>query len=262
MKIEAQGDGLRISSVSELGAANAKAFHRWVFEAFENRHRNIEVEAIRLLLNRCSGLLLAQKLLMNKSSLTTEESDFIGDAFLVAEGQYHWDCLERGQRLRALDATHLDTFAPRIVQHHAAGIEFKLHPTRTAKSAEEFRAEHRELAQLAMHEWLAIENLRLNSSFSTLRDYSFSSIHKCADTARWRNILLNIRTFGAGATLDSHSPRYPRERLFNALPLLLGNEEAIAELDTQRHLQELLCTQAQDWSGLVAAYNQVWSCYA
>src|SRR5258708_3907063 len=122
-------------------------------------------------------------------------------------------------------------------------------------SIEEFRIEHSELTRLDLDEWLWIENRRLKANFSTLREYSFSSIYKCAQNAPWRNLLLNLRTFGAGATLDKNSPRYPRERLFNALPLLLGAGEAATQLDTRRHLQRQLRSRADDWRGLVAAYK-------
>lgn len=56
MKMEVQGDALRISSVTELGAANAKAFRHWVFEAFENGHRNIEIDLSQTAFIDSSGL--------------------------------------------------------------------------------------------------------------------------------------------------------------------------------------------------------------
>jgi anti-sigma B factor antagonist len=44
MKMETIGDTLRISSVQQLGEANANAFREWVRGAFSNGHRNIEVD--------------------------------------------------------------------------------------------------------------------------------------------------------------------------------------------------------------------------
>jgi len=44
MKMETFGDTLRISSVQQLGEANANAFRDWVRGAFGNGHRNIEVD--------------------------------------------------------------------------------------------------------------------------------------------------------------------------------------------------------------------------
>jgi hypothetical protein len=228
-------------------------------------------EATRLLLNRCSGLLLVQERLL-KPELSAEDCDFIGrniakaklalgDSLLAAHGKYHWDCLERARRLGSLDNIEARPLLQSILKHHSAGISFKLHPVRVVKPATDFKVEHQELSELALREWLWIENRRLNASFSTLREYALSSIPKCNEDGAWRNLLLNIRTFGASASLDSCAPRYPRERLFNALPLLLGDERSATELDTRHHLQRQLRTSAQDWRGLVAAYKQVWSCY-
>ena len=226
-------------------------------------------EATRLLLNRCSGLLLAKELLL-KSSLTDTESDFVGrniakanlalgDALLVTHGKYHWDCLERNRRLRELNPPTSPCFSQEVLKHHDAGVQFKLHPTRAANAIQDFRKEHLKVTELALREWLWIENQRLNESFENLREYSFSSVYKWPGNA-WRNRLLNVKTFGAGATFDKNSQRYPRERLLNALPLLLASGEDGSESDT-RHLQSQLRTQAADWAGLVAAYKQVWSSY-
>src|SRR5579859_7529440 len=44
MKMETTGDTLRISSVLQLGESNANAFRDWVWGAFDNGHRNIEVD--------------------------------------------------------------------------------------------------------------------------------------------------------------------------------------------------------------------------
>jgi hypothetical protein len=228
-------------------------------------------EATRLLLNRCSGLLLVKELLLKKA-LTTEESDFVGrnlakaklalgDALLAARGKYHWDCLERAQRLRQLIPAESSAAFQLVLEHHAAGVRFKLHPNRAVSSIEAFAAEHRTLSELALREWLWIENQRLKANFSSVREYAFSSRNKSTGGGLFRNLLLNVRTFGATATLDGIARRYPRERLFNALPLLLEKTEGAAELNTKRHLQRQLHTRAEDWNGLVAAYKHVWSYY-
>lgn len=228
-------------------------------------------EATRLLLNRCSGLLLAKELFL-KYSLTPDDCDFIGrnlakaklalgDALLILEGQYHWDCRERGRRLREMAHQKNWPFASAVLEHHAFGVHFKLHPFRDQRELSAFSTEHRELAQLALQVWLWIENQRLNTSFASLEEYSFSGLTKCAGGSFWKNLLLNVRTFGAAASLDQSAPRYPRERLFNALPLLLAQSDGPPEFRARRHLQRQLRTRAEDWRGLVAAYKQVWRCY-
>lgn len=228
-------------------------------------------EATRLLLNRCSGLLLCKELLL-KNSLSSEESDFIGrnhakvqlalgDALLALDSKYHWDCLERSRRLRGFRPADTGAILPRVLRHHSAGVRFKLHPNREQKALEQFKSEHRALTNLALEEWLWIENKRLKTSFSDCRQYSFSDVDKCAVGGFWRNLLLNMRTFGATTTFDRNAARYPRQRLLNALPLLLSDDRAAIRADTRRYLQAQLHTGAQDWTDLVAAYKRLWSCY-
>jgi hypothetical protein len=77
----------------------------------------------------------------------------------------------------------------------------------------------------------------------------------------WRNVLLNVRTFGLRALLSPMAGRYPRERLFNSLLLLLWNGEISPEPEICDHLQRQLETTATDRVGLVAAYQQVWPNY-
>lgn len=228
-------------------------------------------EATRLLLNRCSGLLMAKELL-RKSSLTPQECDFagrnlakarlaLGDALLALVGRYDWDCLERARRLRAFHHPGLEQLLPRVVEHHSVGVRFKLHPWREQKELEQFRAEHSELTGLALEEWLWIENQRLAGSFADFGQYSRSAVDKCATTGFWRNLALNVRIFGPGAVLDPNARRYPRQRLLNTLPLLLKDGTGTNDSKTKRHLQSQLRTDAQDWPGLVAAYKRLWNCY-
>ncbi|HWH68162.1 MAG TPA: hypothetical protein VNT26_02145, partial [Candidatus Sulfotelmatobacter sp.] len=92
-------------------------------------------------------------------------------------------------------------------------------------------------------------------------EYAFSRLAKCSETPRWRNYLLNLKTFGLKAALDPMACRYPRERLFNALPLLLWNGEMTAEPQIACYLKRQLQAGASDWTGLVAAYKHVWPSY-
>jgi hypothetical protein len=236
----------------------------------DSRHI-VASEPARLLLNRCSGLLLAKEILL-KRVLSEEDCDFIGrniakarlalgDAWLAAHGEYHWDCLERATRLEARTLAQSDELLNQIAAYHETGVAFKLHPVREAKSAEEFKSELGALINLAIQEWLCLEGRRLRSHFADIRDYAFSTIKKCDPARPWRNFMLNLRTFGVGVALDSYGCRYPRERLFNSLPLLLAGDQFVHQTETRRHLRRQLRTSAQDWPGLVAAYKRIWSCY-
>jgi len=224
-------------------------------------------EATRLLFNRCTGLLLAKERLA-KWELTDDDADFVGrnlakaqlalgDVVLVTAGKYHWSCLERKRALDELTPEPEQPWIEEVRRHHTAGIEFKLHPRRILKSRAEFQAEHQEISRLANQVWLWLESRRLSQTFSSGRDYAFTSGEKCNGTPVWRNLLLNVRTFGARGLFNRTAARYPRERLLNSLPFLLW-EESLNDLKVKYFLQKELRTTASDWQGFVAAYKAVW----
>jgi hypothetical protein len=227
-------------------------------------------EATRLLFNRCSGLLLVREKLA-QSTHTSEDADFIGrnlakaqlalgDAVLAVHGKYHWSCRERNRRLTQLSLSEPPPNFSEIKKHHDAGVDFKLHPRRILGRADEFEDRHCGLSRLASDLWFWVESIRLQEPFFTPRDYSLYRSPKCPESAAWRNYLLNLRTFGIRVISDALAWRYPRERLFNALPLLLW-EPTPAEPTVRRLLQKQLHTTASDWSGWVAAYKNIWPNY-
>ncbi len=61
MKLEINGDTLRVSAVKQLGAANANAFRDWVREALTESYRSIEIDlAETMFLDSCGlGALVA-----------------------------------------------------------------------------------------------------------------------------------------------------------------------------------------------------------
>jgi hypothetical protein len=173
--------------------------------------------------------------------------------------------LERQKALAELTDGLEQPWIGAVRRHHAAGVEFKLHPRRISKSLAEFHAEHEELSRLAQQIWLWLENQRLGRKFSSVREYAFDRGPKCADVpagrrpsqAVSRNLLLNAKTFGPASLFDRAAARYPRERLLNALPLLLW-DEPLNDLRVKYFLQKELRTKASDWQGFVAAYKAVW----
>ena len=98
--------------------------------------------------------------------------------------------------------------------------------------------------------------------FTTIQEYALSDADKCDEKALLRNRLVNLKVFGSKALVDSAGWRYPRERLFNSLPLLLWNGEVEREPEVARHLQKQLLTPARDWKGFVAAYKEIWPNFA
>ncbi|CAN5862208.1 hypothetical protein BH11VER1_BH11VER1_19840 [soil metagenome] len=179
-------------------------------------------EVTRLLMNRSSGLLFA-KVRLSHPDFTAEDADFVarnlakaqlalGDVLLATHGQYHWSCIERHRRLQC-QSLPFD-----FSDHHAAGVEFKLHPTRSSAKREELVDRHQSLTTATKTLFLWLESRRLGVAFPTLESYANSTIDKCPETQPTRNRLINFRQFGVRSL---NNPRYPRQRLLHGLCDLL-----------------------------------------
>ena len=244
------------------------AGHRWtlgddsLFTGCEQHRDAAKIplhEATRLLMNRCSGLLYSAERLARKN-FREAEADFVGrnlakaqlafgDGLLAAHGQYHWSGRERHERLAKFDFEGELAWAKPLLAHHETGVEFKLHPTRSTESRENLANQHAELSRLGKQLWLWLESKRLGINFDTPCDYAFSDANLCPETSPWRNRLVNLRAFGAGGLACG---RYPRERLFRALGLLLWEQYEYQKV------RLALRTNAADFAGLVSAYENLW----
>lgn len=274
----------KVYSVEKLQRGSVSMFtydlvagHRTVFgseEIFAGSRHHLAAEQIplreatRLLFNRCSGLLLAKDILLNET-LTAEQIDFIhrnlakaqlafGDALLVEHGLYHWSCVERHHRLGKLAPSDDLPWLVEIRDLHAAGVQFKLHPHPTPSTKPELEKIHALVSALGLQLWLWLESRRLRSPFSSARDYALSPMNKCSETSPWRNYLLNLKNFGSGMSLNPEARRYPRERLFNALALLLWESATLDEPLLRERLQTLLRSDSTDWHTLVGSYKRIW----
>ncbi|MHB8524286.1 MAG: hypothetical protein ACYDH9_26500 [Limisphaerales bacterium] len=225
-------------------------------------------EATRLMMNRCSGLLFAQEKL-DQPELTSEAADFIarnqakarlafGDVVLARHGQYHWSCRERHRRLQALLPYEARPWLAEVRRGHEEGVKFKLHPQQSGATRETLQDQQETLVALALPIWLWLENHRLGETFTTPSEYAFNSRDKCPETNAWRNRMVNAKVFGVSGPLAPTASRYPRERLLNALALLLWEPAAVRDPASRRLLQTALCTPAADFPGCVAAYRSLW----
>lgn len=254
--------------------------HRWVY-GYEgqfdgcDQHRCAQDiplhEATRLLMNRCSGLLFASERL-GRREFTADDADFVGrnlakarlalgDVVLAATGRYHWSCRERERRLVDLGWSVWSSWPwfSAVLEEYRRGVAFKLHPERRTATAAELRAELQPLSTLARQLWVWLENRQLRRRFVSPAEYAASDADKCPETPPWRNWLVNLRHFGLAALCDpGRAVRYPRERLLQALPLLLWEPAALFDLNFQRHLRHSLATTATDFPGIVAAYARLW----
>lgn len=251
--------------------------HRWVVgdeslfdgcDAHRDPARIPLAEATRLVMNRGSGLLFAAERLQ-RPEFGPDDADFVGrnlakaqlalgDAFLTAQGRYHWSCRERHSRLAGWNPGELPG-GPALVQHHAAGVAFKFDPVRSTASRDDLRARHQEIVDLAGLVWCWLEGRRLGRTYSSPAAYAVSPEDKCPETSPWRNRLINARAFGAGAAFRAEGGRYPRERLLRSLGRLLWDPSCVGDPARRATLQTWLRTDAQDFAGLVRAYQGLWS---
>lgn len=248
--------------------------HRWVFGGggeFQNceqhraAHRIPLYEATRLLMNRSSGLLFS-KALFGKNDFTRSDADFIrrniskaqltlGDVVLTAFGRYHSSCRERHRRLEKLEASAAAPWLPALIACHEIGVEFKLHPYVSTESADKLKADHAGITELAGDVFLWLEQRRLNSQFTTHREYAFSPVEKHSDNRRVRNALINLRAFGVRQIRG----RYPRERLLESIALLLWTPNSVSDAEVRHKLQSDLVTTSSTFTGFVEAYRRIWN---
>jgi hypothetical protein len=205
---------------------------------------------------------------LRKRALSADDADFVGrnvakaqlalgDVVLTVFGQYHSSVLERRSRLAKMSPAGPLPWLGEVQRHHALGAEFKLHPSRAAASDATLPDQHREVSLLARQVWLWLENRRLGTQFTSMRDYAFSSMNKCGESSGAKNLLLNLATF-RGRALGGGLLRYPRERALCALPLLLWPDDIAQNGEAQRQLRRSLATDATNWDEFVAAYTRIW----
>ena len=274
----------KITSVAELARSAISMFsydlvagHRWLLGsdallsgcAHHYDAGGIPLgEATRLLMNRCSGLLLAAERLQRKI-FTPGDADFIrrniakaelalGDAVLVTHGQYHAGCRERHHRLERIARAENTGWLREVADYHAVGVEFKLHPERGGATRESLQVSHDEVSLLAQKLWLQLESRRLGCAFATARIYAGSPLEKWPDAGRGKNLLRNLRAFGLRRALRRKTFRQPRERVCHALALLLWEPDVLRQPILLRHVQEELGTPATGFAEMVAAYCRLW----
>lgn len=274
----------KIASLPEFARSATSMFsydlalgHRWLIGREEllsdcGHHHDPEqiplAEATRLLMNRCTGLLLAQERLMRRE-FTAADADFVrrniakaelalGDAVLVAHGCYHWSARERQRQLNRIAGLQPQPWLRKVWEHHAAGVDFKLHPERSAAPLETLRNQHAAIVPLARELWLWLEARRLNAIFLSPRDYANSRVEKWPDAQPWRNLLVNAKVLGPRALTEGDARRHPRERVLHALCLLLWEPATLTSPHLLHQVQRELRTTVTSFPDLVRAYRGLW----
>lgn len=227
-----------------------------------------EADAIRLLMNRCSGLLFARTEL-ERESFTPAAADFVrrniakvqlacGDALLAALGRYHWSCRERHHRLQQLATNEAWPWLHAVIEHHRAGVDFKLRPVSDPAPREVLRALHRELTALALQCWLCVEARRLGRAFPTAAAYAVDRGNKCPGTDPLRNFFLNFRANGFRFHARPNPWRHPRQRVFHALALLLWEPATFTNPAWRARLETELNLRGRPGDEWLAAYRRLW----
>jgi len=226
-------------------------------------------EGTRLLMNRCSGLLFA-RVQLEREPFTQTAADFVrrnvakaqlacGDAVLTAFGRYHWSCTERHRRLEELARSKHSVWFDAALQHHAMGVEFKLHPESGAITREALIKRHGEVTAFALKCWLWLEARRLGRTFPSARAYVDSACDKCPGSSLFFNVLLNLRADGFRLRARPTPWRHPRQRIFHSLALLLWEPEATSDPVQSRLIETELNARGTSLSEWVAAYRTLWS---
>ena len=269
----------KISSLPEFNSSAISMFsydlslgHRWLLGDERlllkaGHHKNASdiplSEATRLLMNRCTGLLFAKERL-ERSEFTASDADFVqrnlakaelafGDAVLCACGRYHWSCQERHRLLETLKPDEAFPFLPELRQHHALGLEFKLHPFRSRDDRSTLQAQHERLVSLGRNLWLWIESRRLKTDFISMQQYLQTALDLCPETSAPRNLLVNLKVGGLRRLLNKGCFRHPRAQVLRALcqqlwgddpsgPILnsLADPEGKRPASTAAHAQDLI----------------------
>ena len=111
------------------------------------------------------------------------------------------------------------------------------------------------VSSLALDVWLWLETFRLGEHFESAKAYAASPANKWPDSSRWRNRLLNVKVFGPRTCLGTRNNRHPRDRILNALALLLWTRwKSCAGLE-KKIRQEIFVPKDAE---VIAAYREKW----
>jgi hypothetical protein len=213
-----------------------------------------QVEALRLLLNRGSGLLQAiiQAYELSKDPQhKLPDADFVrrnrfkctlalGDALLISHGLYSPPLSDRLHTIQTNSKDFAIKSKNRILKLYETAALFKTNPD----SAEKKQPGIKDLLEIATF-WkeilLYVESRRTGANWTSILAYSQDAFIRESDQhtvkRRLRNLVKNLR-------LKRISMRYPRERLYRQLAELLGQSNP-ADEKWMQEAQEFLRVWSQ-----------------
>lgn len=205
---------------------------------FDPRRPPAKVEAEKLLLNRGTGLLMAALKLSGRPVRAYDclDADFVrrnaakaslalGDALLIAAERYEtpveqrWNAFTRARRaIEGMVGWSSGADHDAIVREYRFGLDFKADPAAFPGDPEPARLS--ELARLWGLCFAAAERARTGGPWPG--EAAFAASRAPVEPAEHRGAAKIARNLAHNARLGRPGLRYPRERLFRELPLLLA----------------------------------------
>ncbi len=236
---------LRLQRRVTLATYELVAAHRWIIgdekilsecEHHKDARQLPVTEAMELLLDRCTELLMARERLQrpdfsiqDAAAVTLQIARAqlaLGDVYLIARQQYHFSCVQRSERLQEAS---MPAWRWHLVGHHVQGAGYLTHPRFVAESRESLLVRHGHVCDLARTLWLWLERRRLNRDFSSVQSYARHTGSKRPDAHPLRNLMANARAFGQAGIFSRWCLRHPCERLLRTMPVLLWGSEELAD---------------------------------
>ena len=196
------------------------------------------MEAAKLLLNRGTGLLLAENRINSERITSNEENEFIyrnlmkavmacGDAYLIIHNIYHPSYLNRKELILQLKK-EVEKIHEGFSKNYTDAIDYKLKPIQMQFTRTEWEKLFSQIKSIYRKFYLLTFGSIAGKTFADFDEYlSWISRYYPTDSYSQilKNILLNTKYDFFRSKDYSKYVHYPRYKLFFALPYLLFNKE-------------------------------------
>lgn len=192
------------------------------------------IEAVKLLLNRAVGLILAKDRL-NAGELDEFGDEFvtrniykaimaIGDAAMICLGKYHYSYLKRAEIAEQLRDSEIIQSLD-IYSDYVRSIEYKLKPQRNIFSFDELAG----LLDIAAEKLLAMYDIAINKLTGKAGrgmnvEFATGLFIELCPICVGKNIILNLYSFGMRGCSLNWLFKYPRYRLLYCMPYFLAKD--------------------------------------
>ncbi len=225
------------------------------------------MEGLKLLLNRAAGLLLAQRRIEHRSQLNCDDREFVfrniqkaiqaaGDAYLMTKNNYHYSYQNRQKLLTKYSEDEIIDKNDFIELYHKS-IQYKLKPFSIENSMSQLKElldkifpVYEQFYLKAFAEYFGSQKLDWQEYLELISSHSTNDSFK----DRLKNIYLNLRIDGLRNPAWKWYARYPRYRLFFAVPFVI-----FSALEKNSNLDPVLPSNIEVNSE--KAFLQLWQRY-